>query len=136
MVYISGAQASCSNAPESAKIEADHVVIEEEIGRGGMANVFKGTYRDQRVAVKKCMMPGRRTKDVATNLMETEAKIHVTLSHDNVVRMYGYFYKGMALHIVAELMDRSLESVIYPDVDDQYDFTDDAKMFICKEFTQ
>ena len=123
---------------ESAQINAEDVQRFEAIGRGGMATVYKGSYRKRDVAIKECVLATRRTADVADNLMQNEARIHITVAHDNIVRFYGFYYMDTALHIVTELMEKSVEGILYPKNGEQnpHVFTDTEKMFVSQEFTQ
>ena len=126
---------SALEPPKTAELQASDVQKKVVIGRGGMATVYSGRWQGQEVAVKECALANRRHTNVAKNLMETEASIHVSLSHRNIVRMFGFYYEGITLNIVAEIMETSVESLLYPGGSMSCMLTDAQRMFICKEFT-
>ena len=125
--------ATASQQPlETAVIDVNKVTREGVIGRGGMATVYKGKYQGDNVAIKECAMASHRHRETINNLMESEAKIHLSLSHRNIVRMYGFYYDGTTLNIVAELMDTTVEALIYGN---SSTLTHEKKLFVSKEFT-
>ena len=122
-------------APESALINKAEVTKLEKVGRGGRVIVYKGKWRDIDVAIKECGMSSNRTTQELVKAIESEARIHVSLQHRNIVSMFGYYGAGTDFNIVCELMHASLDSLIYPDSSAcTLDF--EQRMFICKEFTQ
>ena len=72
----------------------------------------RGRWQGQEVVVKECALANRRHTNVAKNFMETEASIHVLLLHRNIVRMLGFYYEGVTLNIVVEIMEASVESLL------------------------
>ena len=78
-----------------------------------MATVYsRGRWQGKEVAVKECALANRRHTHVAKNFMETETSIHVLLLHRNIVRILGFFYEGITLNIVVEIMAASVESLL------------------------
>ena len=116
---------------ESLLIPIGDLVIGEAIGKGGMGEVFKGEWRNKQVAVKKCFAPTAKAAHTMAPAVEREANVMSTLCHINVVQFYGYSRQGRDFYIVTELMNGSLDGVLYPE--GGCTLTREEKIYICKE---
>lgn len=77
----------------NCKLEHSEIDIEKEIGEGGFATVFKGTYHDSIVAVKKIKFGSsdESTKEIeAFGEFRREVWIMSGLTHSNIVQMAGF----------------------------------------------
>ena len=72
----------------------------------------RGRWQGKEVAVKECALANRRHTNVAKNFIETETSIHVLLLYRNIVRMLVFYYEGIMLNIVVEIMEASVESLL------------------------
>ena len=59
------------------------------LGQGSFGTVLAATYSHMRVALKQ-LPPGRRLPPAAVAELEREAALQARLSHDHVVRVYGF----------------------------------------------
>ncbi len=80
--------------------------IQEEIGRGGMGIVFLARDRelDTSVAVK-FLPPALARSDEALDTLYSEAKLAMSLSHPNIVRLHTLEVSGRSKFLVMEYVD-------------------------------
>jgi len=80
--------------------------IGEQIGRGGMGQVFRGTIREsgEPVAVKLLKPELLSDPDIVTRFFRERA-ILLSTSHPNVTRVLDLVVEGQTLAIVMELID-------------------------------
>lgn len=97
--------------------------------------MFKGTWRGMDVAIKECEANSNPQAKQIADMMEKEIKIHVNLSHKNVLPMFGYSRKGKEVLLVAQLMDGALDSILYPE-DSKCKLKKREKSFIIREMLQ
>ncbi len=79
---------------------------ENQVGSGGSATVYKGTFGESRVAIKVYSLD-KPSLPVNKNLLLKEAKELVALSHQNIIRCYGACVEIGA--IVLELAEKMVE---------------------------
>jgi len=85
------------SAPPAARIPWADLRFDERdedggplvLGQGSFGTVIGATYSHMRVAVKQ-LPPGRRLPPAAVAELEREAALQARLSHDHVVRVYGF----------------------------------------------
>ena len=116
---------------ESLLIPMEDLAIGAVIGKGGMGEVYRGEWRNKAVAIKKCFAPSAKAAHTMAPAVEREANVMSSLSHVNVVSFYGYARQGRDFYIVTELMDGSLDGMLY--AQEGCILTRDEKVFICKE---
>lgn len=90
-------------------LQLDRYLIEERIGRGGMADVFRGKLtrvggfvRD--VAVK-VLLPQLAGESEFINMLMDEARIAATINHTNVVQVLDVGQQGETFYLVMEYID-------------------------------
>ena len=121
--------------PMSVCLDMKDVTKLEEIGKGGMARVFKGKWRDTDVAIKQ--VEGCNSKVVKTlaELMEKEIQLHSSLTHVNILPMQGYCKKGSQLWLITPLMHSAMDKVLYPE-EGECELTPEQQIFVIKEMLQ
>jgi tRNA A-37 threonylcarbamoyl transferase component Bud32 len=96
----------------------------DEIGKGGMARVFDGTFCGSRVAIKQLIPSPDMTNTEQWELVQKEIGIHASLSHPNVVVMHGVSLdeKEMSM-IVMEHCDKGslLDTLLGPNKSELFD---------------
>ena len=122
-----------AQAIESLHLDKKDLTKGVEIGRGGMARVFKGKWRDMDVAIKQCEANNNKQAQQMATLMEAEIRIHVKLSHVNILPLFGFVRDGKDVLVVSELMDMALDTLIYPK-EGPCILEMEKKLFIIKEF--
>ena len=123
------------SAPESVLLDIKDLEKLEQIGKGGMARVYRGTWCGMEVAIKQCEADTNRQAQQMADMMDGEIRIHVGLSHVNVLPMFGYARSGRDVMLVAELMDNALDKVLYPE-EGRCTLTKKQKVFVIKEMLQ
>lgn len=81
-------------------------LIQEPLGRGGMARVYKGldTMLKRPVAVK-VIEEGLRTSDTYARRFEREAQAVANLRHPNIVNVFYFGIEGNLYYLVMEYID-------------------------------
>ena len=80
------------------KIKMNDLVIKNQIGKGGQATVYKGTYKNNEVAIK--MMQNIDYKCFAHELV-----IIAYLEHPNIPKFYGIVTEQNIISLVFEFID-------------------------------
>ena len=90
------------------------------------------------VAVKVCSVPTAAMAKMLANVINSEIRIHMSISHHNVLTMFGFVRAHKEVSMVTELMALSLREVLSPeDNDESKTKLDDAeKKFIAREMTR
>ncbi|UCD84764.1 MAG: serine/threonine protein kinase, partial [Deltaproteobacteria bacterium] len=80
--------------------------IEEEIGSGGMAVIYKAKQKslDRLVAIKK-LQSGFVTNQEIVQRFEREARAAADLQHENIVVIHDYWERSGSYYIVMEYVD-------------------------------
>ncbi|GIL59763.1 hypothetical protein Vafri_14487, partial [Volvox africanus] len=86
-------------------------------GKGAFGRVMEGTYNGERVAVKllACDWPWGEPTEAFTRCFAQELEVLSRCQHPNVVRLLAACVDAPRLCLVLELMETSLERVIYGD---------------------
>eukprot|EP00935_MAST-01C_sp_MAST-1C-sp1_P000257 g257.t1 len=71
-------------------VDLSKLVIQEEVGQGASAQVFKGSYCGQTVAVKR-LFPAKWEPELE-KFFQGEVRLLIRLHHPNIVRLYGAAY--------------------------------------------
>lgn len=131
-------QAHKDAPPETNELDASEVTKGNEIGRGASAVVYKGKWRDMDVAVKVCSVPTAAMAKMLANVINSEIRIHMSISHHNVLTMFGFVRAHKEVSMVTELMTTSLREVLSPEEEDESksDLDDAEKRFIAREMTR
>lgn len=91
------------------KLTLGHYLILDEIGRGGMGQVFQA--RDCKsgriVAIK--VLPRKKSTEESEEAFKREIRMLSRLDHDNLVRALGDGYDGKVYYLVTEWMPDSLD---------------------------
>ncbi|GIL59744.1 hypothetical protein Vafri_14487 [Volvox africanus] len=108
-----GASSGRSSYGGSGVVELSQVVR----GKGAFGRVMEGTYNGERVAVKLlvCDWPWGEPTEAFTRCFAQELEVLSRCQHPNVVRLLAACVDAPRLCLVLELMETSLERVIYGD---------------------
>lgn len=88
----------------AARIPFDHVEIQSFVCRGGYGEVFRGTYRDQTVAIKKLLSENRKELAQIETFL-SEIKVLSTLDHPRIVTFLGVAWESLSeLMAISEFM--------------------------------
>ncbi|TMW66837.1 hypothetical protein Poli38472_011953 [Pythium oligandrum] len=89
----------------AVRIPLEKITFGELISRGGYGEVFRGTYQDRGVAIKR-LLPERRKDLAQIEAFFTEVKLMSTLEHERVVRFVGVAWDSLSdLCVLTELME-------------------------------
>jgi serine/threonine protein kinase len=94
------------NDPKNWIISPKDVEIGPLIGRGSSGAIFKGTYSDQDVAIKRLFIDN--TSKALSSNVELEASLLARLQHPNIVRFFGICATKDVFLIITELCDGTL----------------------------
>jgi tRNA A-37 threonylcarbamoyl transferase component Bud32 len=88
----------------SEQIELDEYRILEPIGRGGMAEIYKGRHKNQDMEVAIKILAPRNPADEESFKLRfaREAETAASLKHPNIVEVYDYFESDEICYIVME----------------------------------
>ncbi|GIL59753.1 hypothetical protein Vafri_14487 [Volvox africanus] len=108
-----GASSGRSSYGGNGVVELSQVVL----GKGAFGRVMEGTYNGERVAVKllACGWPWGEPTEAFTRCFAQELEVLSRCQHPNVVRLIAACVDAPRLCLVLELMETSLERVIYGD---------------------
>jgi serine/threonine protein kinase len=92
-------------------------VLEQQLGHGGMASVYRASHRQLKQArAIKVMSTTLAGRESFVQLFYREARLSARLRHPNVVQMYDIGEDGGLTYLVMELLEgRSLRDVIRQD---------------------
>ncbi|KAF1317273.1 Gpn-loop gtpase 1, partial [Globisporangium splendens] len=95
------------------RIPLEKIAFTSLINRGGFGEVHLGTYREQRVAIKKLLPESRRDLD-EINAFLREAKMMASLDHPHVIQFIGVAWDSLTdLCVVSEYMEgRDLRALL------------------------
>ncbi|XP_042357725.1 mitogen-activated protein kinase kinase kinase 21 isoform X2 [Plectropomus leopardus] len=99
----SGAVGAREQVPSSpVQIPFSELVLEEIIGVGGFGKVYRGTWRDQEVAVKAARQDPDEDITATASSVKQEAKLFSMLQHPNIIKLEGVCLKEPNLCLVME----------------------------------
>ena len=105
---------SCVDIPSHIRIDSNEIVFGEIIGRGAVASVYSGNWKNNSVAIKK-FFNFVHASEIKSFMNEIQL-LH-TLQHPNIVGLFGGFVTEGRPAIVCELVERgSLDDVLYHSV--------------------
>lgn len=86
-----------SRWPAGVEIPFSRLHLTARIGSGGFSEVFKGTYGDQAVAVKRLLCKPGEAGDKAMRDFKAEVSLMTRLRHPNIVRFMGVVVEPLCL---------------------------------------
>ncbi|XP_064174237.1 mitogen-activated protein kinase kinase kinase 21 isoform X1 [Anguilla rostrata] len=95
-----GVQESGPSSP--VQIIFNELVLEEIIGVGGFGKVYRGTWKDQEVAVKAARQDPDEDITATANSVKQEAKLFSMLQHPNIIKLEGVCLEEPNLCLVME----------------------------------
>ncbi|XP_056147921.1 mitogen-activated protein kinase kinase kinase 21 [Lampris incognitus] len=95
-----GAPEHVPNSP--VQIDFSELVLEEIIGVGGFGKVYRGTWRDQEVAVKAARQDPDEDITATADGVKQEAKLFSMLQHPNIIKLEGVCLEEPNLCLVME----------------------------------
>lgn len=99
----SGSVGAREQVPSSpVQIPFSELVLEEIIGVGGFGKVYRGTWRDQEVAVKAARQDPDEDITATASSVKQEAKLFSMLQHPNIIKLEGVCLKEPNLCLVME----------------------------------
>ncbi|KAJ8250237.1 hypothetical protein COCON_G00221590 [Conger conger] len=98
-----GAAGVRQSGPSSpVQIIFSELVLEEIIGVGGFGKVYRGTWKDQEVAVKAARQDPDEDITATANSVKQEAKLFSMLQHPNIIKLEGVCLEEPNLCLVME----------------------------------
>lgn len=86
--------------------EVGHLLIEDEIGRGGMGCVFRARDRRlDRIVAVKALAPSFLADPARVALLEREARLTAALNHPNIATIHSIEDRGDERFLVLEYLD-------------------------------
>uniref|UniRef100_A0A3Q3W2C8 Mitogen-activated protein kinase kinase kinase n=1 Tax=Mola mola TaxID=94237 RepID=A0A3Q3W2C8_MOLML len=99
----SGSVGVAERVPGSpVQIPFSELVLEEIIGVGGFGKVYRGTWRDQEVAVKAARQDPDEDITATAGSVKQEAKLFSMLQHPNIIKLEGVCLEEPNLCLVME----------------------------------
>ncbi|XP_059215098.1 mitogen-activated protein kinase kinase kinase 21 [Centropristis striata] len=99
----SGSVGTRQQVPSSpVKIPFSELVLEEIIGVGGFGKVYRGTWKDQEVAVKAARQDPDEDITATAGSVKQEAKLFSMLQHPNIIKLEGVCLDEPNLCLVME----------------------------------
>lgn len=99
----SGSVGVAERVPSSpVQIPFSELVLEEIIGVGGFGKVYRGTWRDQEVAVKAARQDPDEDITATAGSVKQEAKLFSMLQHPNIIKLEGVCLEEPNLCLVME----------------------------------
>lgn len=90
----------------AARIPFDKVELGALLSRGAFGEVYRGTYREQAVAIKKLLPETRRDLNHIERFL-SEIKLQAALEHPHIVAFIGVAWESLSeLYAISEFMDR------------------------------
>ncbi|XP_071762698.1 mitogen-activated protein kinase kinase kinase 21 isoform X1 [Centroberyx gerrardi] len=84
------------------QIDFSELVLEEIIGVGGFGKVYRGTWKDQEVAVKAARQDPDEDITATSDSVKQEAKLFSMLQHPNIIKLEGVCLEEPNLCLVME----------------------------------
>ncbi|XP_069549020.1 mitogen-activated protein kinase kinase kinase 21 [Brachyistius frenatus] len=84
------------------QIPFSELVLEEIIGVGGFGKVYRGTWKDQEVAVKAARQDPDEDITATAGSVKQEAKLFSMLQHPNIIKLEGHCLEEPNLCLVME----------------------------------
>ncbi|XP_068597326.1 mitogen-activated protein kinase kinase kinase 21 [Brachionichthys hirsutus] len=98
-----GSEGVPERVPSSpVRIPFSELVLEEIIGVGGFGKVYRGTWRDQEVAVKAARQDPDEDITATAGGVKQEAKLFSMLQHPNIIKLEGVCLEEPNLCLVME----------------------------------
>jgi serine/threonine-protein kinase len=90
--------------------------VEREVGRGGMAVVFKGREKElERTVALKVLPPDLAPVSSIADRFKREARLAASLDHPNIIPVYRVGYTGGVLYMAMKYIDgRALDGLVAP----------------------
>lgn len=84
-------------------ITIDHFELGKPLGTGRFGQVWLARHKEKGyiVAIKMMQMSEIKSEVDVKNLRR-EAEVHLSLNHNNILKMYGYFYDSLKLYYILE----------------------------------
>ncbi|KAM3606754.1 uncharacterized protein V6R79_022673 [Siganus canaliculatus] len=106
-IYRLPATSGSVGAPEQVpsspvQIPFSELVLEEIIGVGGFGKVYRGTWKDQEVAVKAARQDPDEDITATAGSVKQEAKLFSMLQHPNIIKLEGVCLEEPNLCLVME----------------------------------
>uniref|UniRef100_A0A3Q2QYY2 Mitogen-activated protein kinase kinase kinase n=1 Tax=Fundulus heteroclitus TaxID=8078 RepID=A0A3Q2QYY2_FUNHE len=99
----SGSAGASERGPSSpTRIPFSELVLEEIIGVGGFGKVYRGTWKDQEVAVKAARQDPDEDITATAASVQQEAKLFSMLQHANIIKLEGVCLEEPNLCLVME----------------------------------
>ncbi|XP_040905335.1 mitogen-activated protein kinase kinase kinase 21 [Toxotes jaculatrix] len=99
----SGSVGARERVPSSpVQIPFSELVLEEIIGVGGFGKVYRGTWKDQEVAVKAARQDPDEDITATAGSVKQEAKLFSMLQHPNIIKLEGVCLEEPNLCLVME----------------------------------
>ena len=100
---------------------------DDNIGEGTFGRVFKANYHGTPVAYKVFKLPKRNTSNAIHDILQTEARIHCSLHHPNIIQLIGVVLNAKHIGLVCEYLPTSLEAAIFGEENED---TNDASTIV------
>ncbi len=105
VAFLPGARLLRFHAADMPTSIGGHEVL-EELGRGGMGVVYKVLEpRAGEVRALKCIQSDGRDDPLRVQRFEREIRLHSSLHHPGIVRIFGWGREGDVLYLVMEFVD-------------------------------
>jgi len=100
------------DSSQGAILDLEDLTIGEIIGHGNSGHVFRGSYSDCDVAIKKIMVSASMARQIETEVKK-EASVLARLRHPYILRYFGIATSESAFFLVTELCPNSMETILF-----------------------